>query len=239
MTEDLATDIKDMLMQVSVSTLTTCLFNRGMRTRLIEGVMPIGTGAVRMVGPAFTLRFIPSREDIDTMVEYTKDTHVQRRAIEECPSGHVLVIDARGDAGAASAGDIMIARLKSRGCAGAVSDGGFRDMTDIAALNFPVYHRAPALPSSPIRHHAADLNLPIACGGVAVYPGDILVGDGDGIIVIPRHLAEEVAQEAFGMTQYEEFAAVKVSEGRSIFGLYPSTESSREEYENWKNDQLS
>ncbi|WP_369694658.1 ribonuclease activity regulator RraA [Gemmobacter fulvus] len=222
------------LRAVSISTLSTVLFKRGFRNRVMQGVGPLSPSAVRMVGPAFTLRFIPAREDLDTMEDYALPTHVQRRAIEECPAEHVLVIDARGDRGAASAGDIMIARLKARGCAGAVTDGGFRDTADIAALGFPAFHSGPATPSSPIRHHPADLNLPIGCGGVAVYPGDIVVSDSDGVIVIPRHLADEVAAEAMAMTEYETFAAEQVAQGRSIFGLFPSTEESRAEFALWK-----
>ena len=233
MPDTLSAETKDQLLKVSVSTLTTCLLKRGFRNQTLNGIAPINSDAARMVGPAYTLRFIPSREDLDTMAEYAKDTNVHRRAMEECPEGHVLMIDARGDAGAASGGDIMIARLQKRGGAGAVTDGGFRDVSDISALNFPIYHAAISLPSSPIRHHPADLNQPIGCGGVAVYPGDIVVGDGEGVIVIPAHMANEVAREAAEMTEYENFAAEKVSEGRSIMGLYPSTEESRKEFEAW------
>src|SRR5262249_23184142 len=158
---------------------------------LIESVLPVYAGSPRMVGEAYTMRFIPAREDLDTMEKYASEQHVQRRAMEECPAGHVLVIDARGDCGASSAGDIMLARLMSRGAAGAVTDGGFRDTGDIAKLRFPAFHTKPALPSTPIRHHAADLNLPIGCGGVAVYPGDIVVGDVEGVVVLPAGLANE------------------------------------------------
>lgn len=228
------TETKTRLEAVSISTLSTVLFKRGFSSRVMNGLSAISGKATRMVGPAFTLRFIPAREDVDTMAEYALPTHVQRRAIEECPPGHVLVIDARGDAGAASAGDIMIARLKARGCLGAVTDGGFRDTSDIEKLDFPVFHSRPSAPSSPIRHHPADLNLPIGCAGVAVYPGDIVVSDRDGVIVIPLHIVDEVAEEAFAMTVYEEFAAEKVAEGRSIFGLFPATDESRAEYELWR-----
>lgn len=227
---------RDRLLGVSISTLSTVLFLRGFRNRVMQGVVPLNPAAVRMVGPAFTLRFIPAREDIDTMAEYARETHVQRRAIEECPPGHVLVIDAMGETGAASAGDIMLARLQVRGAAGVVTDGGFRDTADIAALNFPAFHTRPAAPSSPIRLHPADLNLPIGCGGVAVYPGDILVTDRDGVIVLPAHLADEVAEQAMDMTGYEAFAAAKVAEGRSIFGLFPATPESRAEYALWRKD---
>jgi regulator of RNase E activity RraA len=234
MSQGLKPETRERLSQVSVSTLTTCLFKRGFRNQTLTGIAPINAASARMVGPAFTLRFIPAREDLDTMAEYAKESHVQRRAMEECPEGHVLVIDARGDTGAACAGDIMIARLKARGAAGAVTDGGFRDVTDIGALDYPVFHARTSLPTSPIRHHPADLNLPIGCAGVAVYPGDIVVGDAEGVIVIPAHLADEVAADAVEMTGYEAFAAEKVTEGRSIFGLYPATEESRNEYEAWR-----
>ncbi len=222
------------LLRVGVSTLTTCLFKRGFRSRLIAGALPINADAAAMAGPAFTLRFIPAREDIDTIQAYAADTHVHRRAMEECPTGHVLVIDAGGSTAAASAGDIMMGRLKARGAVGAVTDGGFRDTADIAALGFPVFHRAPAPPSSPIALHPADLNLPIGCGGVAVYPGDIVVGDREGVVVIPAGLAVEVAAEAVAMTEYEAFAAAKVAEGRSIYGLYPAGEAALAEFALWR-----
>lgn len=222
------------LSATSISTLSTVLFLRGYRNRVLQGVQPLNPNATRIVGPAFTLRFIPAREDLDTMAEYALETHVQRRAIEECPPGHVLVIDAMRETGAASAGDIMLSRLKARGVLGAVTDGGFRDTVDIVALGFPAFHTRPATPSSPIKLHPADLNLPIGCGGVAVYPGDIVVSDQDGVIILPKAIAEEVAAQAWAMTEYEAFAAAKVAEGRSIFGLFPATAESRAEYEVWK-----
>ncbi len=226
--------VRERLRIVNVSTLTTCLFRRGFRSRLIDGVRPINAAAARMVGEAFTLRFIPAREDVDVMAAYAEDTHVQRRAMEECPAGHVLVIDSLGDASAASAGDNMLGRLKARGVEGAVTDGGFRDTPDIEGLAFPAFHRRPAPATSPIRFHAADLGLAIGCGGVAVYPGDIVVGDPEGVVVIPRELAREIAGEASEMTAYDEFVTARVAEGRSLFGLYPSTPASRDEFEIWR-----
>jgi regulator of RNase E activity RraA len=224
---------REKLRQVSISTLTTCLFTRGFRNVWIRGAVPLGGAAPRMVGEAFTLRFIPSREDLDTMAAYASNEHVQRRAIEECPKGAVLVIDSRGRADAASAGDIMLARLQVRGAAGAVTDGGFRDCHAIAQLNFPAYHVRPAPPSSPIVHHAADLNLPIGCGEVAVYPGDIVVGDSEGVVVVPLHIANEAAEAAFEMTRYETFAEEKIREGRPLFGTFPASAESRADYEKW------
>ncbi len=226
--------VRERLRRVNVSTLTTCLFRRGFRTRLIDGARPIDVNAARMVGEAFTLRFIPAREDIDVMAAHADEAHVQRRAMEECPPRHVLVIDSLGDAGAASAGDNMLGRLKARGVEGAVTDGGFRDTPDIAKLGFPAFHRRPAPATSPIRFHAADIGLAIGCGGVAVHPGDIVVGDPEGVVVIPRALAAEIADEASEMTEYDEFVSEKVAEGRSLFGLYPSTADSRAEFEGWR-----
>ncbi|MFY9240547.1 MAG: ribonuclease activity regulator RraA [Roseovarius sp.] len=230
----LSSETKVKLEGVSISTLSTVLFMRGLRNRVMQGVMPVNPGATRLVAPAFTLRFIPAREDLDTMAEYAKESHVQRRAMEECPEGHVLVIDAMGETRAASSGDILLSRLKARGCAGAITDGGFRDTADIIALGFPAFQAATAVSSSPIHLHPADLNLPIGCGGVAVYPGDIIVTDTDGAIVIPAHLVDEVAEQAAGMTAYEEFAAAQVAEGRSIYGLFPGTDESRKEFEAWR-----
>jgi regulator of RNase E activity RraA len=229
--EQLSIETRDALLRTSVATITTCLLKRGFRTRLIKGVLPVNRGAARMVGPAYTLRFIPSREDLDGMANYASADNKHRRAIEECPTGHVLVIDARGELGAAAAGDIMIGRLKARGVAGIITDGGFRDTPDIETLGFPAFHRAPAPPSSPICHHPLELDVPIGCGGVAVYPRDIVVGDREGVVVIPKHLAGEIASEARDMTVYEEFAADQVAQGRSILGLYPPTDESRREFE--------
>lgn len=223
-------NVIEMLKAVSVSTLTTCLFRRGLRRRVIAGALPLRPGTSTMVGPAFTLRFIPAREDIDIMETYQLATNVHRRAIEECPVGAVLVIDAGGDLSGASGGDIMVARLKARGVAGIVTDGGFRDTGDIARLEFPAFHRAPAPSSSPIGLHPLDLNQPIGCGGVAVYPGDMVVGNADGVVVIPHHLALDVALEAQAMTEYEDFAAAEVARGRSLFEVYPATPQSHAEF---------
>lgn len=222
------------LMQVATSTLTTVLFRKGFRTRFIAGVAPVNPQAARFVGPAFTLRYIPAREDIDTMARYASAEHVQRRAIEECPEGAVLVISAGDDCRAASAGDIMISRLQQRGVVAAVTDGGFRDTPDICGLGFPAYQRQTAVPSSPITLHPADLNLAIGCGGVAVFPGDILVGDDEGVAVIPAEIANEVAAEAWTQTQYEEFVSEKVAAGRSIFGLFPAEAPALEEFKTWQ-----
>jgi regulator of RNase E activity RraA len=184
------------LAAVSTATLTTVLFKRGFRNTFIQGIHRLNPAAPAMVGPAYTLRYIPAREDLDHLGVFEDRSHPQRKGIEECPPGHVFVIDSRRNPSAASAGGILVTRLWKRGAAGIVTDGGFRDSPEIAQLPFPAYHAAPAAPTNLIKHHAVDLDVPIACGEVPVYPGDIVVGDGEGVVVIPHHVAEAVADEA-------------------------------------------
>jgi regulator of RNase E activity RraA len=230
----LSEEARAKLRKVSTATLTTCLLRRGFRTRMMTDVRSAGP-ANRMVGEAYTLRFIPAREDIDQMSNYADPANLHRRAIEECPRGHVLVIDARKDARASSGGDIMVARLKARGCAGIVTDGGFRDTEGVVATGLPAFHKQPAAPSTPILHHPQDLNVPIACGDVAVYPGDIVVGDSDGVVVIPAAHAEEIANEAWEMTQYEIYAETRIAGGASLYDVYPATPLSRADFEKLRN----
>ena len=180
-----------------------------------------------MVGPAFTLRYIPAREDRNQLSVFRNPGHPQRHAIETCPPGHVMVIDSRMDARAASAGDILVARLMMRGGAGIVTDGGFRDTVSIGNLDMPAYHSRPSSPTNLTQHEAVDINVPIGCGDAPVFPGDIVVGDDEGVIVIPAELADEVAEEATEMTAYEEFVAERVLGGETIIGLYPATKQER------------
>tara|TARA_R110002020_G_scaffold47707_26_gene135893 strand:- start:1941 stop:2651 length:711 start_codon:yes stop_codon:yes gene_type:complete len=217
------TALRDKLMTVSVATLATALFKRGLRNQVIQGVHPVKGKGVNMVGPAFTLRYIPAREDRNQLVEFRNPAHPQRVAVETCPPGHILVMDSRKDPRAASAGDILVTRLMVRGVAGVVTDGGFRDAATIGELDIPAYHARPSSPTNLTLHEALDLNVPIGCGDVAIFPGDILVGDDDCVIVIPAALADEVADEAVEMTAYEDFVVEKVKAGTPIIGLYPKT----------------
>lgn len=188
-----------------------------------------------MVGPAFTLRYIPAREDLNTLSVFQDREHPQRKAIESCPPGAVFVIDSRKDARAASAGSILVTRLMKRGVAGIVTDGGLRDSPEIAQLPFPAYHQRPSAPTNLTLHQAVDIDVPIGCGDVPVWPGDIVVGDGEGVVVIPIAIVDDVAAEATQMTLFEDFVTEKVHEGRSILGLYPPTdERSRLDFEDWK-----
>jgi len=209
---------------VSVATLTTALFKRGLRNQFIQDVHPLKPTAGNMVGEAFTLRYIPAREDLNPITVFKDRAHPQRKAVEECPPGAVMVIDSRKNARAASAGSILVARLMKRGVAGIVTDGGFRDSHEIARLAIPAYHHRPASPTNLTQHQAIDINVPIGCGDAPVFPGDVIVGDGEGVVVVPAHLAEEVADEAVEMTAFEDFVTEEVLKGRSILGLYPATD---------------
>ncbi len=231
----LTVETRQQLMQVSVATLCTALFKRGLRNQFIQDVHPLNATLPNMVGEAFTLRYIPAREDINPISVFLDRTHPQRVAVEQCPPGGVLVIDSRKDPRAASAGGILVARLMARGVAGVVTDGGFRDSPEIAKYAMPAYHTRPSAPTNLTLHQALDINVPIGCGDVAVFPGDVVVGDAEGVIVIPAHLADEVATEAVEMTAFEDFVTEKVHEGRSILGLYPPTdEQSRTDFAAWR-----
>lgn len=232
-------ETKTKLMTVSTATLCTALFKRGLRNQFIQDVRPVSTdisaSRPNMVGEAFTLRYIPAREDLNTISVFQDRAHPQRLAVEQCPPGAVMVIDSRKDARAASAGSILVTRLMVRGCAGVVTDGGFRDSPEIARLAMPAYHHRPSAPTNLTLHQALDINVPIGCGDVAVWPGDVVVGDGEGVIIIPSAIADEIATEAVEMTAFEDFVTEKVQEGRSILGLYPPTEQkSKDDFVAWR-----
>ena len=217
-------ETRDMFKTVSAATLCTALFRRGLRNQFIQDVRSLNPAAGPMVGEAFTLRYIPAREDLNPLSVFQDQAHPQRKAVEECPPGAVFVIDSRKDPRAASAGSILVSRLMKRGVAGVVTDGGFRDSPEIAQLAIPAYHNRPSAPTNLTLHQALDIDVPIGCGDVAVWPGDVVVGDAEGVVVIPAHLADEIAVEAVEMTAFEDFVTEEVMKGRSILGLYPATE---------------
>lgn len=220
----LSEETRARLRTVSTATLCTALYKRGLRNQFIQDVHPLNPNLPTMVGEAYTLRYIPAREDLNPISVFQDRAHPQRKAVEECPPGAVLVIDSRKDARAASAGGILVSRLMTRGVAGVVTDGGFRDSPEIARLSIPAYHNRPSAPTNLTHHQALDINVPIGCGDVPVWPGDVVVGDGEGVVVIPAHLADEIATEAVEMTTFEDFVTEEVLKGRSILGLYPATE---------------
>lgn len=231
----LSIETREKLKNISTPTIATCLFKKGFKNQFIQDVKPLQLGKPTMVGEAYTLRSIPAREDRNPITVFRNADHPQRVAVENCPAGHVLVIDSRKDARAASGGDILVTRLMVRGVAGIVTDGGFRDSANIAKLAIPAYHSRPSAPTNLTLHEALDINVPIACGDVAVFPGDVLVGDDDGIMVIPAHIVDEVANECIEMTLFEDFVLEKVQQGNAVIGLYPSTDEKWvAEFELWR-----
>jgi regulator of RNase E activity RraA len=231
----LSAETRAKLTRVSTATLATALYKRGLRGQMIQGALPLHRPTESMVGEAYTVRYIPAREDLNTLAVFRDPAHPQRVAVEECPAGAVLVFDSRKDARAASAGGILVSRLMKRGVAGVVTDGGFRDSPEIAQLDIPAYHNRPSAPTNLTHHQALDINVPIGCGDVPVWPGDVVVGDGEGVVVIPAHLADEIASEAVEMTAFEDFVQEEVLKGRSILGLYPPTdEQSNIDFAAWR-----
>ena len=220
--------------RVSTATLTTQLFKLGLRSRFMRGVRPLAGYGANLVGPAFTLRNIPAREDLDVVEGFANPEHPQRRAIETVPPGHVLVVDCRGESAAASGGEILTTRLLKRGAAGLVSDGGIRDSAAIALLPFPVFCAGPAAPLNLVAHHATQLQVPIGCGGVAVYPGDLIVADADGVVVVPAHLAEEIARDADAQERLEVWLLGRIQDGAALPGTYPPNAKTRAAYEAWQ-----
>jgi regulator of RNase E activity RraA len=219
-------ETRDLLKRVSTPTLATALYKRGFRNQMIQGVQPLSPPKQEsMVGEAYTLRYIPAREDLNELSVFRDHNHPQRKAVDECPPGAVMVIDSRKDARAASAGGILVTRLMVRGAVGVVTDGGFRDAAEIAKLDIASYHARPSAPTNLTLHQAIDINVPIGCGDAPVFPGDIIVGDADGVIVLPAHLADELAAEATEMTAYEDFVVERVRGGQPTRGLYPPTDS--------------
>jgi len=225
----------DNLRHVSTATLCTQLFKRGFRNVYIQGIRRITTpSGGNLVGPAFTMRSIPAREDLDQLSAFDDPNHPQRKAIESVPPGHVLVLDCRGETRVASGGQILTTRLKVRGAAGLVSDGSIRDSGAIARMDFHVYCAGGSAPLNLLLHHAVEQNVPVGCGGVAVYPGDVIVGDDEGVVVIPAHLAEEVAAQAVEQEKMEMFILERVQNGAKLAGTYPPNAETKAAFEAWR-----
>lgn len=235
MTSNLSNATREKLRRVSTATLSTALYKRGLRNQFVQNVVPLGRAAQTMVGEAFTLRYIPAREDLNQLSVFRNVDHPQRVAVETCPPGQVLIMDSRKDPRAASAGAILVSRLMMRGVEGVVTDGGFRDSDDIASLAFASYHCRPSAPTNLTLHQAIDINVPISCGDAAVWPGDVVVGDGDGVVIIPAHLVTEIADEAVQMTFYEDYVIEQVRKGTGIIGLYPLTDKGHQDaFDRWQ-----
>lgn len=220
------------LASVSAATISMQLLKRGIRRVWMDGPRPMTPGTPRIVGEAFTLRFIPMREDIATLESYRAAGSL-REAIEAMPPERVVVIEARGERGCGTLGDILVARLKVRGARGVVSDGAMRDVAEVRAVGLPIYCNGAAAPPSITELFFAGWALPIGCGGAAVLPGDVVVADEDGAVVVPRALAEEVAQDAPEQERFERFVQIRVQQGAPVLGLYPPNDQTLADYEAW------
>jgi regulator of RNase E activity RraA len=227
---DLSEPAYEGLHRVGTATLTTQLMARGLRNAFLEGPVAANPARQRMVGQAFTMRCIPAREDLDVLAVFQDYDHPQRKAVESVGPGDVLVVDARGQGRAASLGHILATRVRVRGGAGIVTDGTVRDMAGMERLDLPVFTTGAAPTTNLAVHHVVDMQLPIGCAEVAVYPGDIMVGDRDGVVCIPRHLAEEVALAAVEQERLEEFILERIEAGRPLRGTYPPDEGTLAEY---------
>jgi regulator of RNase E activity RraA len=219
------------LRQVSTATLTTQLQRRGIRQPFLTGLRPTRPD-LRMVGFAHTLRYVPVREDV--VETDMRELNAQRQAVESISPGEVLVIEARGEEGAGTIGDILALRALRRGAAGIVTDGGLRDSPAVAGLEIPTYYRAPHASVLGVLHYPLETNVPVSCAGVLVLPGDLLVGDAEGVVVVPARLAEEVGAAALEQESREQFAFERVDSGESTRGLFPLAEERVPEYEAWR-----
>lgn len=219
--------------RATTASLTAQLIKRGLRTRAIAHIAPVNPATVRFWGPAYTLRYIPAREDLANGASMGDPENPQRKAIEVCPPGHVIVADTHGCDVSGTFGDILVARLRVRGVAGIVSDGPMRDVAELSRMDFPVFARGNAAPPSYGSMMAVDAQVPIGCGGVAVFPGDIVIADSDGVVILPRAIAFEIAKDAAEQDRLEAFIRQKVEAGASIVGVYPPGEALKAEYRDW------
>jgi regulator of RNase E activity RraA len=197
----------------------------GMRTRSIAGVRPVNPRHSRFVGPAFTVRFVPVREDLTAHGSFANPGNPHHGTYDRVPAGSVVVFDMMGETRCGALGDVLVTLLKTRGAAGIVMDGGVRDGEEIADIAIPVFSASIAPPPSGTWLYGAGVQETIGCGGVMVVPGDIVVGDADGVVVIPRHLAEAVADKGEGKGAVEAWVRARIERGEPGAGLYPPTEA--------------
>ncbi|MEV0894302.1 fumarylacetoacetate hydrolase family protein [Promicromonospora sp. NPDC050262] len=227
----LTDELLDLLRRAPVAGLSAQLRRRGLDNVIIEGVRPTVPGAT-VVGRARTLRFVPNREDL--FASHGGGYNAQKRTFDAVGPGEVIVIEARGETGSATLGDVLALRAKVRGAAGVVTDGGVRDHDAVAATGLPVFSRGPHPAVLGRRHVPWDTDVAVACGGATVLPGDVVVGDADGVVVIPPHLVAEVAAATVAQEEQDAWVAQQVAAGHPIDGLFPPDATWRARYEAWR-----
>lgn len=225
---------REALRSVGTATVSMQLLKRGLRRTALAGVKPLAPDQGCVVGEAYTLRFLLLREDLSDPAVLGAPGYSPRVAIEECPPDTILVIEARGIATTGTLGDILAARLKVRGVAAVVADGAVRDGPAVIATGLPIWCLGSAAPASITELSGGDHQVPIACGNVSVFPGDVLVCDADGVVVIPAKLVEDVTTDAVEQDRFEAWVQDRVAEGRPTIGLYPPNAETQAEYEAWK-----
>jgi len=218
------------LSNVTTATITTLLLKKGLRNVWMRGPRPVRAGLARAIGHAFTLRFVPAREDLATPESWAKPVST-RSAIEAMPAGCIAVVDARGVTDAGIFGDILCARMKQRGIAALVTDGVLRDLAGILTTELPIWCAGAAAPPSVAGLTFVNWQEPIGCGGVAVFPDDVIVADDDGAVVIPAGLVDEVVALAAEQERFEAWVMREIGKGVPLPGLYPPNESTRARYE--------
>jgi regulator of RNase E activity RraA len=229
--KEVSAETMQLLEGVSSATATLILLKKyGIRNCYLRGVKALAEGKGKVVAEAYTLRFIPHREDLSKPEILADQNYAPRKVIENVPAGSALVIDARRDADVGVFGGIFGVRLQERGCAAVITDGAIRDAQELSEGTLPIYCAGSASPPSLGAHFGADYQVPIACGGAAIFPGDILIADEDGVVVVPRDLAADVAVEGVEQERLEAFLTGLVASGRSTLGTYPPDEKTRAEY---------
>ncbi|WP_442545086.1 ribonuclease activity regulator RraA [Arthrobacter sp. KN11-1C] len=231
---ELDPQVLETLKKASTATLATQLFKHGLRQQFLVGVSPVGQVKETFAGEAFTMRFIPAREDLDTLEGLADADNLQWAGVERLQPGQVMIIDSRSDISAASAGDMLVTRAMHRGARAFITDGAFRDGSILETLDIPTYARAITATTRLTSFHVADLQVPVGCAGVAVYPGDIVVGDADGVIIVPRSLASVISEDALEQETREAYLHTRVHNGESLLGIYPPNEKTMAEYQEWK-----
>ena len=221
---------REALRGVSTATVTTVLLKKGLRNLWMRGTRPLRPDQPRLVGPAFTMRFIPAREDLATPESWSSPRST-RAAIEDMPEGCIAVVDAMGVTDSGIFGDILCGRMRQRGVAALVTDGAVRDLAGVLATDLPVWCAAAAAPPSVAALTFVNWQEPIGCGGVAVFPDDVVLADADGAVVIPRAFAEEVAKEGQEQERLEAWIMQEVDRGARLPGLYPPNAETRARYE--------
>ncbi len=227
---------RDILMEVTTATITTILLKKGLRNVWMRGTLPLMQGQGRVVGPAFTMRYIPVREDLATPAAWNSPVST-RVAIGAMPEGCVTVVDAMGGSDAGIAGDILCARMKMRGVAGLVTDGMMRDVDGVLENGLAVFCRGTACPPAVAAMIFAGWQEPIGCGGVAVFPDDIVVADSDGAVLIPAAYLDHVLAEAPEQERTEGWIMEEVRRGVALPGLYPMNDETSARYAAWKDEQ--